>query len=350
MENKLIQNFKDNKELYDSFRERIVNLLEDLLDNSRIVIHQISSRTKTFDSLSNKIVKKDKYTDLNQITDVVGIRLITYLDSDVDKVEELVRKEFEIDTENSIDKRQLQINEFGYRSLHLVASLDANRIKLTEYLRYNGLKFEIQIRSILQHAWAEIEHDLGYKGKSAIPDSYRRNFNRLSALLESADIEFDRLKNDLTQYEQKVSDEIITAPQKVPINQASIASLIKTNPTFEEARNYVVNECNAYFDQPANYDGLIDKFTLFEIDNIGELQKSIEDNKAHFIRFVKDFIKPDITKHLSNSLPLFWYQHFLASKTQNSDFIKKYLSYKGDNIIAKPKEFIDRYNRTLNHS
>ena len=84
MENKLIQNFKDNKELYDSFRERIVNLLEDLLDNSRIVIHQISSRTKTFDSLSNKIVKKDKYTDLNQITDVVGIRLITYLDSDVD--------------------------------------------------------------------------------------------------------------------------------------------------------------------------------------------------------------------------------------------------------------------------
>jgi putative GTP pyrophosphokinase len=194
MDKDLLSEFKENKELFDSFRERIVNLLKDLLSNSKIVTHQINSRTKTFDSLSNKIINKGKYTDLNDITDIVGIRIITYLDSDVDQVEQLVRKEFEIDNHNSIDKRLLQTNEFGYRSLHLVGLLETSRLKLTEYERYKGLKFEIQIRSILQHAWAEIEHDLGYKGKSSIPDSYIRSFNRLSALLETADIEFDRLK------------------------------------------------------------------------------------------------------------------------------------------------------------
>lgn len=350
MKKDLISEFKENKDIFDSFRERISNLLEDLLLNANIVTHQINSRTKTFDSLSNKITKKDKYTDLAEITDIVGIRVITYLDSDVDKVEELVRKEFEIDEKNSIDKRILQSNEFGYRSLHLVASIDNSRLKLTEYQRYKGLKFEIQIRSILQHAWAEIEHDLGYKGKSSIPDSYIRSFNRLSALLESADIEFDRLKKELTEYEKTVTKQIVSSPETVPINQASIDSLVKSDKTFQKARDYAVKDCDVVFDQPSDYSDLIDKLELFNITNIGELQKIINENSDDYLRFIKDFVKKGITKNLAFNLPLYWFQHFLAAKTLDKELIEKYLRYKGQNINAQPNEFIERYKRIKKHS
>jgi len=271
--------------------------------------------------------------------------VITYLDSDVDKVEKLVRKEFEIDEKNSIDKRILQSNEFGYRSLHIVASIDSSRLKLTEYQRYKGLKFEIQIRSILQHAWAEIEHDLGYKGKSSIPESHVRSFNRLSALLESADIEFDRLKKELAEYEKDVTKLIVTTPDTVPINQASIDSLVKSNKTFQMARDYVIKDCDAVFDQPNDYSGIMDKFELFNITNIGELQRLISNNSDEYIRFIKDFIKKGISKNLAYNLPLYWFQHFLAAKTLNAEFIEKYLKYRGRNIDAKPHEFIERYNR-----
>ncbi len=108
-------------------------------------------------------------------------------------------------------------------------SLNENRTNLKEYKRYKELKCEIQLRSILQHAWAEIEHDLGYKGEISVPDQYKRSFNRVSALLETADNEFDRLKSELTSYEKEVSSLIKNEPEYVDINQASIASFINSD-------------------------------------------------------------------------------------------------------------------------
>ena len=345
-ESNITTEFKKKEELYDSFRERIVNLIEDLLTNSKIQVHQIESRTKSYDSLSKKVSKKDKYKDLKEITDIVGIRVISYLESEVDVIDKLIRKEFKIDDKNSIDKRILQTNEFGYRSLHIVASMDSSRIKLTEYKRYSGLKFEIQIRSILQHAWAEIEHDLGYKGKSTIPESARRSFNRMAALLESADIEFDRLKKELTQYEKEVPELIEKNPENVSINQASLASFSKTNPTLEKVRKYIRENCNAKFDQPDTYSDYIKAFDFFQVETIKQLQEFINDNEHHYIEFVKEFIGSSISKHLSHNLPIFWLQHFMAAKTEDLDIIDKYMSLDDHRISGRPKEYLDTYIKT----
>ena len=341
----IIEVFKENTELYDSFKERVVNLLKDLLSNYKLTIHQIDSRTKTIESLTSKIVKKDKYTDISEITDIVGIRVITYLESDVDKVDNLVRSEFDIDIENSIDKRILDVNEFGYRSLHVVASLNSTRLALSEYKRYSGLKFEIQIRSILQHAWAEIEHDLGYKSKSAIPETYIRNFNRVAALLESADIEFDRLKKELSRYEQDVTQQISKAPETVPIDQASLDSFVKNDKTFNLIRQYVVNECDAQFTYVGDYSDLIEKLSFFKITNIGQLQDLVNENSKDFVSFVKEFIKKGITKTLALNLPLYWFQHFLAGKSLDEELIKKYLTSGSKRIAAEPSDFIERYKK-----
>jgi putative GTP pyrophosphokinase len=107
------------------------------------------------------------------VTDLVGARVITYFADDVDRVARIIRNldNFEIDPRNSVDKRRaLQADQFGYQSLHLVALLSKRRI-FTENREFEGLKIEIQIRSLLQHTWAEIEHAY-YKAERTLPGIY----------------------------------------------------------------------------------------------------------------------------------------------------------------------------------
>ena len=105
------------------------------------------------------------------------MRIITYFAEEVDAVAQLIEREFTIDRKNSIDKRMaLDPDQFGYLSVHYIVSLAANRSQLPEYAALSGLSAEIQIRSILQHAWAEIEHDLGYKSQTAVPRDVVRQF------------------------------------------------------------------------------------------------------------------------------------------------------------------------------
>lgn len=328
MKETILKDYEASRHELDLFKDKVKILLQDLLNQASIPFHQISSRTKEFDSLSKKIDKKQgEYKSLHEITDLVGMRIITYLESDVDRVAELINKEFKIDRENSIDKRQLKTDQFGYRSLHIVVSLSDTRNALTEYKAYENLKCEIQIRSILQHAWAEIEHDLGYKGKFSIPETSRRSFNRLSALLETADIEFDRLKKELTEYENKVPHLIRKNPEEVAIDQASLVSFLHTNLVLKEAIKVITHITGAEIYSDKNFQAIINRFNLFGIKTIKELEESLNSNKEVFLVFISEFLGNARYNNLPSSLPLFYYQHFLAGKEKSVDFVNKYLNY-----------------------
>lgn len=262
---------------------------------------------------------------------------------------EIIEKEFLIDPNNSIDKRKRNSDQFGYMSLHYVVSLNEQRQAISENIKFTGLKLEIQIRSILQHAWAEIEHDLGYKGVLAIPENFKRNFNRLAALLETADIEFDRLKRELLEYELKVKDDIISMPNEVLINQASISSFISTNRIFEKARNVIQLNTGCVFYEKVDFKSELERFELFKIETIGELDEKITQNEKHYLSFVDKFTERMTEEKLNSSLPLFYFQHFLACKNNSVDFVEKYFNYGifligGGDGSRSAKEFIDIYN------
>jgi len=345
MKDKILEEFNNQQITFSDCLSRIEGLIKDLLDHSSISIHKIEGRIKCYESLSRKIDKKDKYESLSDITDIIGLRIITFLESDVDKIQSIIRSEFKIDDVNSIDKRKLEINQFGYRSLHIVSELDDSRCELSEYKKYKSLKFEIQIRSVLQHAWAEIEHDLGYKSKASIPESYRRNFNRLAALLETADIEFDRLKGSLKDYEAEVPELINSDPKRVTLDQASLNAFVLSHPIFEEVREYIRNDCKSDFYYHKPYKSYIEKFELFEIKNIQELKTLLEENKDDYINFVKEFIGKGISPKLSYSLPLYWFQHFLAGRTGDLDFVTKYLTYGSSSIRGPESKYVETYDK-----
>lgn len=232
---KILNEFIENTKLFEDFKAKLESILSELLKAESINPHQITCRVKDSDKLKRKIERKgDKYTCLNDITDIVGLRIIAYFEDDVDIIAEIVRKEFKIDEPSSVDKRKLETDRFGYQSLHYVVSLNSDRAKITENKKYSDLKAEIQIRSVLQHAWAEIEHDLGYKSEIEIPHAARRSFYRVAALLETADIEFTKIKEFLNKYTKDVADKIINEPNNILLDKTSLRTLIKHDPSLKE--------------------------------------------------------------------------------------------------------------------
>jgi ppGpp synthetase/RelA/SpoT-type nucleotidyltranferase len=175
-------------------------MIQTLLEIEGIQFHSVTSRIKSKASVRQKLQRPDKKREFSDLTDVFGVRIITYFQDEVDTVAKLIEREFIVDPENSVDKRSLlDPDRFGYLSLHYVLQLKPERYTLTENRAYKDIRFELQIRSILQHAWAEIEHDTGYKSESEVPDTVRRRFSRLAGLLELADDEFLGIREELAE-------------------------------------------------------------------------------------------------------------------------------------------------------
>jgi hypothetical protein len=125
-----------------------------------------------------------------------------------------------------------------------VVSLNPARLALAEYRRFEGFKAEIQIRTVIQHAWAEIEHDLGYKRELAIPKTVRRKFFQLAAMLEMADEGFTSIKQTLTQYEKEVGEAISTTPETVEIDATSIREYINTSLVLKSCEEKICTRLN----------------------------------------------------------------------------------------------------------
>jgi GTP pyrophosphokinase len=147
--------------LYISFASKLSALLDEITKDAEISIAQIEHRAKTLESFLGKIRRKNYADPFQEIKDFCGIRVITYYQDDVSRVVELINNEFDVDKENSVNKSdQLDVDEFGYQSVHLIFSLKEPRRPLPEWKAFTNLVSEIQIRSVLQHAWASISHKL----------------------------------------------------------------------------------------------------------------------------------------------------------------------------------------------
>jgi ppGpp synthetase/RelA/SpoT-type nucleotidyltranferase len=195
--NEAVDRFTGLRPQYEKYSARVADLLVTLMNADGIRIHTSEQRAKTVDSFREKIQRPGKsYADpIAELPDLCGIRIIVYHPEDVIAVEQLVRNEFKVDEDNSGDAAsRLAANEFGYLSVHLVVSLSTQRKRLAEWKLFSNFRAEIQIRTVLQHAWADISHALQYKNDDDVPDSLKRKLFLLSGLLELADEEFSRLR------------------------------------------------------------------------------------------------------------------------------------------------------------
>jgi ppGpp synthetase/RelA/SpoT-type nucleotidyltranferase len=182
----------------DGFRaveDALHRLLDEALREARLDDARLETRTKAIESFLDKATKSDgrggfKYADpASQLTDFVGARLLVPLSADVAPVARLVQRLFAV--EEMSDQRADQLLDVpGYQSLHFLVRFRAEDRESLGLLDAPDIPVEIQVRSILQHAWASLQHDLMYKAERVPTDSVRRRLIALAGLLELADHEF----------------------------------------------------------------------------------------------------------------------------------------------------------------
>src|SRR5687768_17427323 len=105
---KLSQEYENQRPIYKAFTKKIKNLITDIVKAKEFEVHSISSRTKDVRSLKGKLRdKEEKYKQLNEITDLSGIRVVVLMEDQVEEIEGLITDEFNIDPENSVNKGAL---------------------------------------------------------------------------------------------------------------------------------------------------------------------------------------------------------------------------------------------------
>lgn len=231
----IMDEYRSQLPRFEEVRKTVHRTIKQTLDDAGLLVAAIESRVKTESSLEGKLeLKGSKYQSLKDLTDILGLRVITFYIDDVDKVASALERLFVIDWENSIDKRKAhEIDSFGYLSLHYICSLPDF-----------PYRFEVQMRTLLQHAWANMNHDTGYKSGVEIPKEYLRNLSRLAGMLELADEQFSRIRSELTDYRRRVRALVASGNlDEAPLDGDSYRSYLELKPFAKlNARIAAVNQ------------------------------------------------------------------------------------------------------------
>jgi ppGpp synthetase/RelA/SpoT-type nucleotidyltranferase len=188
---------------YERYAEVLKQVLQ-LAGRERAPLAIVQAREKAVASFAEKALRKmHKYSDpVNQLTDLCGARVITRTRSEVDAYCQYIKDHFEIDWDNSLDTSQrLTPSEFGYRSIHYIVKFRRDvdyGIPIPEEVFC--LKAEIQVRTLVEHAYADFGHDLTYKGAFTLPITWRRELASVAAALEEVDQTFSRIEERLSDY------------------------------------------------------------------------------------------------------------------------------------------------------
>ena len=218
----ILQEYRDQRPVFEKLQATVPEQIRTVFAETGIVVASIESRIKSEESLAGKLeLKGTKYAALKDITDIFGVRIITFYVDDVDKVASVVDRLFDVDWENSVDKRKLhEIDSFGYLSLHYICSVPDC-----------PYRFEIQMRTILQHAWANMNHDTGYKSGVEVPRDYLRDMNRLAGMLELIDEQFSRIRTEINNYRRNVQSLVASGRlEEVPLDGDSYRSYLNLGP------------------------------------------------------------------------------------------------------------------------
>ncbi|MFE3103689.1 GTP pyrophosphokinase family protein [Nocardia tengchongensis] len=255
-------------------------------------IHNYSVRIKTRVSFVEKIDRK-RYTDpFSQMPDVVGGRIVCLFLGDLELVDGILHDIF--DVKNSEDKTATSPPDtFSYRSVHYECMIKSDH-KGPHYDSIKNLVFEIQVRTILQDAWAVVEHTLAYKGPTSIPAELRRDFSALVGLFHVADKTFQQLKNDIGESENRAASEIDAG--RIDQAESSGIAIAIDRSTLKGLLRHMYSERAEAGD--SDYSEFVEELSKFDITSIGQLRILLEAGRAEAAN--EEYSNPPILEMRSN--------------------------------------------------
>lgn len=283
----ILEEYRKNRGDFCRMGQIVGKMLDDIVAESGVRTLSTQYRVKSEKSLAGKLVRAEGwYNQLSDLMDLLGARVICYFSDDVDRVGRLIEQRFVIDREYSSDKRELiDAASFGYLSLHYICSLPPSDEYPAELCRW---RFEIQVRTCLQHVWSDIEHDLGYKSEFGVPRPVRRGFARISALLELADDEFVRVRDLMEGYTESVRTGIIEdTADDVPIDAVSLGEYVRHNKPMRAFLDRLAQECGVQIEEcdPAAY---VAQLEWLGVTMVGGLSKLLSANSRMALRMARN--------------------------------------------------------------
>jgi ppGpp synthetase/RelA/SpoT-type nucleotidyltranferase len=229
----LLEEYRQQLPLYKRLMEVMKSKTAEIIKEGELTVASMEFRIKEEASLAGKLQRKgSKYGTLRDITDIFGGRIIMYYNEDVDRVASFVESKLEIDWPNSVDKRKMhEVDSFGYNSLHYICRIPKTFFYDPEYPDLNDIRFEIQMRTALQHVWSAIQHDIGYKSEIETPKEYHRMLSRLAGMMELADDEFSRIRNSIADYRRRMQNLVLNGQlEEVALDGDTFLSYVAMHP------------------------------------------------------------------------------------------------------------------------
>jgi len=192
-----------------------------------VKLHSIRSRVKSRESFLGKVTRKGYTSPFEQMPDLVGARIVCLFLDDLPTIENVLKSIFDVFDED--DKTASSPPElFRYQSIHYQARIRSDHIG-PHYDSIKQFDFEIQTRTILQDAWASVEHTLAYKGAQSIPNELKRDINALVGLFHVADKSFQHLRDDIARSEQAARELVEDAGDKIEMSDAESDAVVTVN-------------------------------------------------------------------------------------------------------------------------
>ncbi|MCQ2287098.1 MAG: hypothetical protein MJZ76_09560 [Bacteroidales bacterium] len=274
----ILDEYKTNRESFNKMKNIVTEQISNILKKNNILVTAVEARVKEEASLAGKLALKGyKYKSLGDLTDIVGARVITFYTDEVDKISALIETVFDIDRNESVDKRKMhELNSLGYMSLHYICRIPKSLYFDENHPEINEYRFEIQMRTALQHVWANMYHDTGYKSGVEIPVEYLRSLTCLAGMLELADAQFSRIRTEINDYRRHVQALVADGSfDEVLLDGDTFNSYLKINP-FARLTNKIatINQAEVYEDNFLVYYDILKKMG---IKTLGEIEKMKSD-------------------------------------------------------------------------
>jgi putative GTP pyrophosphokinase len=294
----------------ESFCKEVSRQIQHIIEKEKIQLAvPIQFRAKTFISISDKI-KQGRFNikkTILELQDLAGIRIITLFKRDAIRVVELINSQFEVLIQyNTEDK--LQESEFGYSSIHIVGKLKESWLDIPSFSEFKNLKFETQVRTLSQHSWAEASNIFQYKKADNVPKPLKRSISRISALLETVDLEFERLLEDRDSYKEEIKhqnrgDLVLNVDLLEEILNKKLPADHKTE---EEDYSKLLDNLNVLdYKTVNNLSELIDNYlteTLKENKRVSDGFKQLYNENPEVMQFEKYHIRDGGIKKVLNGI------------------------------------------------
>ena len=301
----IIEEYRESRDIFARLGEEVHKILKSIAEQENIEPMILEHRVKEEDSLSGKLeLKGEKYRFLSDITDILGARFVCYFTDEVYKVADKIEEIFVVDWDNSVDKsKTLKEDTFGYLSVHYVCSLPEGRGYPEEL---TGRKFEIQLRSGLQHIWAATSHDITYKSEFDVPREVKRSFSRLAGIIELADEEFVRARNKMSDYTEEIHKKIIeNSADDVLLNAVSLNEYIRRNIEMQHFLSRLGNIEGSEI-CAINAEPYLEQLRWLGMRTLGDVQNLLKRDGDLAFRLAEQFLSGSRLDILTSNVGLFY--------------------------------------------